>query len=35
MKEFSFAAITYNHSEYIIEHLESLKSLCSNTGKGI
>lgn len=34
MKEFTFAAITYNHSDYIIEHLESLKKLIQKYGEG-
>ena len=34
MKEFTFAAITYNHSDFIIEHLESLKLVIQTYGKG-
>ena len=33
MKEFTFAAITYNHSDCIIEHLESLKKLVQKYGR--
>ena len=33
MQEFTFATITYNHSNYIIEHLESLKKLVQEYGK--
>ena len=35
MKEFTFITFTYNHSEYIIEHLESIKFLISNYGNTI
>lgn len=33
-KKFIFAVITYNHSKYIIEHLESIKYLISKYGVG-
>src|SRR4051794_22561626 len=32
---FTFIVITYNHSSYILEHLESIKYLIENFGNGI
>jgi hypothetical protein len=33
MKKFTFGVVTYNHSKYIIEHLESIKFLINNYGE--
>jgi len=33
-KKFIFVVLTYNHSEYILEHLESIKFLILNYGTG-
>ncbi len=35
IKRFSFCILTYNHENYIIEHLESIKYLICNYGRGI
>ena len=35
MTYFTFATITYNHKDYIVEHLESIKYQIENFGKGI
>ena len=35
MRDFTFIVITYNHEEFILEHLESIKFLISHYGHGI
>jgi glycosyltransferase involved in cell wall biosynthesis len=35
LTEFTFITLTFNHSKYIIEHLESIKSLIEKYGKNI
>lgn len=35
MNSFTFVVITYNHQEYVLEHLESIKYLVVNYGKDI
>jgi hypothetical protein len=35
MKRFTFLVITFNHEEYILEHLESIKYLIDNYGEHI
>lgn len=35
MREFTFISITYNHENYIIEHLESMKTVIQHYGKEI
>lgn len=35
MTEFTFVSITYNHENYIIDHLESMKTVIQRYGKGI
>lgn len=35
MKEFTFITLAYNHEKYIVEHLDSIKRICSHYGQGI
>jgi hypothetical protein len=35
INNFTFVALTYNHAQYILEHLESIKYLIENYGDGI
>lgn len=35
LKEFTFIALTYNHEEYIVEHLDSIKYLIETFGRDI
>ena len=35
MRDFTFIVITYNHEEFILEHLESIKFLINHYGHGI